>query len=80
MACICITVDVQYMPVFAPNDYFWEHHWQEGKEEKWQAFARVVREIMCEAGGYPSSELTMQDKFDYKEQLNALGKKKAKAA
>ena len=79
MACIFITADIQYMPVFAPNDYFWEHHWEEGKEEKWEAFARVVREIMCEAGGYPSSELTMQDKFNYKAELKALHKNKHKA-
>ena len=47
-----INIKVQYLPNFEPNDYFWEHHWQEGKEEKWQAFARVVRQIMCEAGGF----------------------------
>jgi len=22
------------LPVFEPNDYFWQHHW-DGKEEKW---------------------------------------------
>jgi hypothetical protein len=30
------------MPVFRPNDFFWKHHW-DGKEEKWQAYARAVR-------------------------------------
>ena len=68
------------MPVFAPNDYFWEHHWNEGKEEKWEAFARVVREIMCDAGNFKKGELTMQDKFDYKEQLKTLHKNKKKQA
>ncbi len=29
------------LPVFTPNEYFWEHHW-DGKEEKWKTFARVV--------------------------------------
>lgn len=40
------------MPVFEPNDYFWKHHWQEGKEEKWQAFSRAVRSLMMEHGGF----------------------------
>ena len=30
------------MPVFEPNEYFWANHW-DGKEEKWQAYARAVR-------------------------------------
>jgi hypothetical protein len=38
-----MTCEAMYMPVFEPNDYFWANHWQEGKEEKWEAFARAVR-------------------------------------
>lgn len=37
------TVTMQELPIFAPNEYFWKNHWQEGREEKWEAFARVVR-------------------------------------
>jgi hypothetical protein len=44
---IAIKQQVIELPVFEPNDYFWKHHWQEGKEEKWEAFARVVRQIMA---------------------------------
>ena len=43
MACGYITITADYLPNFEPNDYFWKHHWQEGKEEKWEAFARVTR-------------------------------------
>jgi hypothetical protein len=56
--------------VFTPNEYFWKHFWNEGKEEKWEAFARVVREIMSEVGGLKTSDLTMQDKFDYIQKLD----------
>jgi hypothetical protein len=35
------TYFLQEMPVFEPNEYFWEHHW-DGKEEKWKVFARAV--------------------------------------
>ena len=44
-ACMGVhTLKMKVYPVFKPNKYFWDNHWQEGKEEKWQAFARVVRE------------------------------------
>ena len=73
---IAITLKVTELPVFAPNEYFWKHHWHEGKEEKWEAFARVVRQIMAEVGDFKISDLTMQDKFDYIEKLK--GKKSSK--
>jgi lysophosphatidylcholine acyltransferase/lyso-PAF acetyltransferase len=66
---IAVTLKVTELPVFAPNEYFWKHHWQEGKEEKWEAFARAVRQIMAEVGDFKLSDLTMQDKFDYIEKL-----------
>jgi len=27
MACGYITMTVDYLPNFEPNDYFWKHHW-----------------------------------------------------
>lgn len=39
------------LPVFEPNEFFWKNHWQEGKEEKWMAYARAIQTIMCEVGG-----------------------------
>lgn len=39
---IFYTVKCKELPVFEPNEYFWQHHWQEGKEEKWEAYARVI--------------------------------------
>lgn len=57
------TIDV--LPVFSPNDYFWKHHWQEGKEEKWEAFARVCREILSEDLQLETSEFTMEDKLNW---------------
>lgn len=37
------TVEHDILPVFCPNDYFFENHWNQDKEEKWEAFARVIR-------------------------------------
>ena len=73
-----MTLDEIELPVFAPNEFFWKNHWREGKEEKWEAFARVVREIMGEVGGLKLSDLTMQDKFDYLELLKGKEPKKKK--
>ena len=41
------------MPVFAPNEYFWNNYW-DGKDPdtKWKVFAEAVREAMAEVGGY----------------------------
>ena len=67
-----MTVTVHYMPDFEPNEYFWKHHWAEGKEEKWEAFARVVRDIISEYSGLPKSNLQMEDKFAYMKALKEL--------
>jgi 1-acyl-sn-glycerol-3-phosphate acyltransferase len=57
---------IQELPVFEPNEYFWKNHWRQGKEEKWEAYARVIRDIMCDAGGLQVSDLSLEDKIDYK--------------
>jgi hypothetical protein len=62
------------MPIFEPNDYFWNNHWKEGKEQKWECFAEAVRTIIAEAGGLGISEGTMEDKMIYKALVH--GKKK----
>ena len=67
-----ISVDMDILPVFAPNDFFWKNHWQEGKEEKWEAYARVVREIMAKHGGFCLSDLTLDDKLAYKAELKRI--------
>jgi len=58
---------IQELPVFEPNEFFWKNHWQEGKEEKWEAYARVLREIMAEVGGLKLSDLQAEDKLVYKD-------------
>ena len=75
-----ITAQVDYLPVFKPNDYFWEHHWRKGEEEKWEAFARAVRQIIADHGGFKTSELLINDKFKYKKLLKeAWDEKRGKA-
>ena len=38
---------IYYLPVFEPNDYFWQHHWNADKEQQWEAFAKAVRLIIA---------------------------------
>lgn len=62
-------------PDFVPNEYFWKNHQREG-EDKWKTYARCVRDIMAKEGGLGVSDLTIEDKFNYKKLLypNKKGK------
>lgn len=62
-------------PAFKPNDYFFEHHWNKDTgEQKWEAYARVVREeIIGKAFDFKMSSLKMEDKFAFKDLMK--GKK-----
>ena len=62
------TINYDEMPVFAPNEYFWANHW-DGKEEKWKAYARAVRKIIAEQGGFELFDVDMEDKLTYKSML-----------
>jgi hypothetical protein len=69
-----ITAKLDVLPTFCPNDYFWEHHWKEGEEEKWEAYARAIQTIMAEHLGVPMSDSTMEDKLAYKKEMKRLAK------
>lgn len=66
---------VKIYPVFKPNEYFWKNHWDESSgEQKWEAYARVVRDdIMAKSFGFKLSDLSAQDKVDFKSVMH--GKK-----
>jgi len=59
------TARVRVLPVFKPNEFFLSHHVLPG-EEKWQAYMRVVRQLMGDSLGFRLSEQRLEDKFDYK--------------
>lgn len=60
-----VTMTLNEMPVFKPNDFFWKNHW-DGKEEKWIAYCRAVRTIMAENAGMTMSNTRLEDKVDFK--------------
>lgn len=63
-------MNVKVYPIFKPNDYFWTHHWRAG-EEKWEAYARVVREeIMAKSFNFKLSDITAEKKIEFKAIMN----------
>jgi len=66
-------------PVFRPNEYFFKHHQQEG-EEKWETYARVIREIMSKHSGLQLSELSIEDKYTYKDLIYGKSGKQKKSS
>lgn len=64
-----LTLYLKVYPVFKPNAYFWKHHWDEqGGEEKWQAFARVIREeVMAKSFDFKLSPATLEKKLELRD-------------
>lgn len=77
--CCFNTFSRDVLPNFMPNEFFWANHWDQASgEEKWEAFARVMREIIAHEGGYGLSNCTMEDKFKAKADFK-LWKKESKS-
>jgi len=74
-SCPFSTITKIDLPVFRPNEFFWQNHQREG-EEKWQTYERVLRQIMSEVGDLPLSDLSIEDKFEYKKILYPIKAKK----
>jgi len=63
-----MSIELKIYPVFKPNEYFWKNHWNENLgEKKWETYARIVREeIMAREGNYKLSDLSAEDKIQFK--------------
>lgn len=74
-----MTLHLKEYPVFKPNEYFWKHYWNEkGGEQRWEAYARVIREIIADGHNFPLADLQMEDKLYYKKLLNSFVDTKTK--
>jgi len=73
----CTTLHLKIYPVFKPNEYFWANHWDEASgEQKWEAYARVVREeIIAKSFNFKLSSISMEDKFTFKDIIKGKTKK-----
>jgi hypothetical protein len=52
------------LPVIKPTKYMFEKYAYLGTE-KWEIYAEVVREIMCEVGKFDKSNKTFRDTLEY---------------
>ena len=53
--CCFIKTTLHQLPIFEPNEFFWANHW-DGKEPKWLAYARAIREIIAEVADLKLSD------------------------
>jgi hypothetical protein len=66
-------IHVKIFPVFTPNAYFFEHHWNPASgQEKWEAYANVIRKIIADAHGLKVSDMSFEDKKQYIMQLKGV--------
>ena len=57
------SLTVKEYPVFEPNDYFFEHYWDEKSgEDKGETYARIMRVIMAESFNFKLTDLSVADK------------------
>ena len=56
------------LPVIKPTEYMWKNYSDLGNE-KWEIFAEVTRNIMCEIGGLKQSNRTFRDSKYYENSL-----------
>ena len=61
-------IKIVKLPTFKPNEFFFNRYGMSG-EEKWETYARVVREIMAENSHLKMSDKTIEDKFEYRKLL-----------
>lgn len=71
-SCIFVTMTLKRMPVFVPNDYFWEHHLK--GREKWEAYAETIRHIIADVGEFGLSDCSTEDKLEYKKIMKEVKK------
>jgi len=54
-------------PVFRPNQFFWDKHWEPVKDQetKAQTYMRVIRDIMIKEDKFNDSLNSQEDQFGY---------------
>ena len=62
------------LPVVTPNDFMYAKYRETHPEltEKWEIYAEVMRDIMCEYSGLKKSNMNFRDSLDYESLLFGL--------
>ena len=60
-------VEIIELPVMTPNDFMFENYAKIHPEikEKWEVYAEVARDVMCECSGLEKSQATFRDNMEY---------------
>ena len=67
--CYCgCKMNLCELPVIKPTEYMWQNYSNLGNE-RWEIFAEVTRNIMCEIGGLKQSNRTFRDSKYYENSL-----------
>jgi 1-acyl-sn-glycerol-3-phosphate acyltransferase len=75
--CGFIIYTQKEMPVFEPNEFFWKTHWQQGKEEKWECYARCMQKVLSENSKLVCSNASVEQKLEYKHLIRGTKRKTA---
>jgi 1-acyl-sn-glycerol-3-phosphate acyltransferase len=58
-------ITVIELPVIKPNNFMYENYPNKKITEKWEIYAEVARDILCEVGNFGKSESTLRDNRVY---------------
>jgi len=58
----CFTCEVNVLPDFQPNEYFFDKFKDKG-EERWEVYAWAVRDIMMKSGNFGECNNTIRQKL-----------------
>ena len=64
------------MPTIKPTEYMFEHYSENGKKEKWEVYADVLRNIYLEIGNFKISEATFRESAAYSKMCEEYQKQK----
>ncbi len=70
-------IEVTELPVMTPNEHMYDYYSKKNPNitEKWEIFAEVARDIICECSHMDKSEMTYRDSCDYANTVNGKPKK-----
>jgi hypothetical protein len=60
----CFRCEVNILPDFEPNEYFFEKFKDKG-QERWEIYAWAIRQIMCKEGGFDYCDVSFKRKMEY---------------
>ena len=65
-------IEYNELPIMEPTEYMYEHYKHFSKKnEQWEIFAEVAREIYCKVGGFNKSDRTLRDSTRYTNSMDS---------